>query len=346
MINFRIFAALFLFIGCSSNSVKYALPSFKQETAVRFEQLSDELLMSPHRIFAYRDWIILIGSNGITDDTFFLYDKSSGKLILSDIKYGNGPKETTLGVLDVSFQRGVLSYYDLQSRKRLSFSIDEYLQKGAEAVHEEKLEISSPWIEQVSDAGRCRILIGNKGFFSQDTVSVPHIQMRDSLGHISTYSKETIPDASVRFYAYNQPLVGISPDGKKMAVGSSLGAILETFRLSPKLENNATRYFSEPKLEITEDNSAPRGETIVGFGSMSCTDYAVFATFDETCYSEAADRMLFTDIAEFDWDGNPVRLYRSDCGIEQFCVDPEEEIVYAVISDQDNTYYLAKAKMD
>ena len=348
---FLFFITLCTCLNSCNNNDKYSAPVFKDEKSIKWEHVTEELVvMNTHRLFEYKDWLILIASNGNNKDTFYLYDKRTGDCLMSGVKCANGPKETIYGTRLVSFQEGILSYYDDQQGKRLFFSIDEYVKDGIEAIQEEEYKLS-PWTVGIFDAGDKNVCLQNKGYMSKDTVSVPRIEVIDKEGVLSCYSDETIEDPAVRFWVYMQPKYTVSPDGSKFAMSSTSGAtIMESFSIADGIKNLATKFFFEPRVNVKGYDVQVGEDSVLGISDMCSTNDWIIASYDGTntryeAFKSPTPKVPYSNIAIFDWKGNPIRLYRTNHRINQLCIEHSTGIVYAVVKEIDGTYYISRAKI-
>jgi len=155
---------------------------------------------------------------------------------------------------------------------------------------------------------------------------------------IASYPTFPIEDRVLARLMYNHDVVSLSPDGKRMAVGTGFGAILETFDLRDGIRNISTSYFIEPKVDIKSDDIFwPTEETINGFGTIYAGNDLVYTTFGGT-----SEPGFPKKIAIFDWYGNPVRLITTDSNIFRICVDEADGTLYALIIDEHEELILAR----
>ena len=54
------------------------------------------------------------------------------------------------------------------------------------------------------------------------------------------------------------------------------------------------------------------------------------------------DRLTYTKIAIFDWEGNPIELIHTDYSIDKMAYSEAENTIYAAVTDRDGIMYLAK----
>ena len=341
----------FIFSSCD-NSTKYSAPVFKTERSLQWTHVTDELeVMNTHWLFEYKDWLILIASKGNNKDSFYLYDKRTGDCLTSGVKSANGPKETVYGTLSVSFQNGILSYYDCQLEKRLFFSIDEYIKNGVESIHEEEYN-SLPCTVKVTEAGDKLVYFRNKGYKAKDTLSVPRLEVVDKDGGRVCYNKETLEDPVVRFWVYMQPKYTVSPDGRKFAMSCNSGAtIMESFSIDGGIKNIATKYLFEPSVTVDGYDIMPSDDSVLGISDLCSTNKWIIASYDGDntwyeAFESSTPKAPYTNIAVFDWDLKPLCLYKSDIRIEHLCFDENSGTVYAVVKEADGSYYISRAEID
>lgn len=343
---------LVLVTGCVGSAPKYSAPKFGTEVDACFECVAEGLdIIKPYHILEYKEWIVLIAFAGNDQDTFYLYEKATGRLLSSAVKYANGPREVTMGIMNVTLNDGELSYNDMRTGKRLRFSIDEYVARGVDAVITESFEVQ-PYSCCVKFAGNKHISYVNKSYYPQDSFSTPRIQVADENGRSSAaYDSETLEDSQIRFWTYSQPKITVSPDNTKMAVASGLGAILETFSLSSGIKNTGIRYFFPPGIVVADDSYDFTSEALLGFNDLCSTDDRIVASLDfshkslESGGAVGDGKPVFSDIAVFDWNGMPDRLYHTGSRIEKLCVSREGGTAFAVIMDKEGGYSIGRLNL-
>lgn len=183
-------------------------------------------------------------------------------------------------------------------------------------------------------------------FFEYEKSSVSFSFSNSAFELLFQESEETIDDDAIRFFTYMQPYRATSPDGSKLAVASGRGAILETFSIESGIENIQTRYFIRPGIEIKDMSYSFTDAEVWGFGGLSATDKWVFSIIDlkHRCIDKSV-RLIFNDIAKFDWSGKPLAIYHTPYRIDCFCVDSKGDLVYAVTQDSEGCYYLSKISL-
>ena len=61
---------------------------------------------------------------------------------------------------------------------------------------------------------------------------------------------------------------------------------------------------------------------------------------------ERTAKLICNNISVFDWTGTPVKKINTDYEIERFCIDENDEIVYAVVTDSLGRPFLGKFHID
>lgn len=346
------FCSVFLSIvlccaACSSGKgPHYAAPEFARERFAKFEPLTGELLFrNILDIWEYKSNLVVLGfENGCF---LHVFDKRSGEKILETISLGRGPKEIG-SLLNARLDRqGVLALIDGQQQKKLSFQLDSLLAHSFAAISEQPCG-DLIWCRAVIPLRDRQLVFRNIGDAAEDTTGVVRFELRDTAGKaIDRSNGFPIADAAMRFLVYNEARVSVSPDERKLAVGTVWGAILETFSLEHGIEPLATRYYVEPNFNV---GAAPgiNEKTISGFADVYADDDRIYASYDgirkvlEYSKIPAEERpQQFNRIVVFDWEGNGIEQIVTDYNVRALCAG-EDGTIYAAVFDNLNRFYLAK----
>ncbi|MGV8096474.1 MAG: BF3164 family lipoprotein [Mangrovibacterium sp.] len=140
-------------------------------------------------------------------------------------------------------------------------------------------------------------------------------------------------DYTQRFFIY-QGFLCTSADGNYFAMGSSYCDNLEFY----KLENGTavlTKKYGTYDVKAQMINGAmKRDDDCVmnykyAFGGKHC--YMLYS--GETYLEKGRSTIGGRKIIVFDWNGNYIRSYTTDTDIYSFCVDEENNLIYAVTRD-------------
>lgn len=342
--------------SCSTkHRVKYEFPEFKVMSNMKFELLTDTLFgfSAISDIAVHDNLVVMAATNLETGKCIHVFDKNNGKLLLSTLNSGRGPKEL-LYTLDCNFNRndGVMTFYDALISKKLWFNVDSLFYGGLSAVKEEPY-IYPQWNRHIVDLSDGVLYIGSESYLYRDTSSVNRMEYCARNGDVLSVWNEfpEIDDDRKRFIMYYQDHVTLSPDETRMAIATSLGGILEIFSLDDGIiENTATKYFIEPDFDVKENGGYSFNEnTVESFNDLTSTEDKIYAVFGgrillkENFAKPVEDRDLVnTSIAVFDWKGSPEKIIHTDYRIEKICLDEEENMLYAVVNDIEGNAWIGR----
>lgn len=246
----RVFLPLIVISGVLAGSCKssdgYSSPKFKSVEEIKFELLSEELMFTPWGIKQSDTLLVVSGFSTETQNTLFIFNKNTGALVREGVHYGRGPGETVDGYYNVTLDGDTLRYHERNGIGNMSFSLREFVEKGASVSSERSSLILPGWCMYYRELSKGRLLtIQSKGYQSKDTMSVRSISVQKPDGSIVRYDGSPVEDPAESFVAYMQPYVTVSPDGTRLAVASGYGAILETFDISDGLKNTSISYYIE-----------------------------------------------------------------------------------------------------
>ena len=118
----------------------------------------------------------------------------------------------------------------------------------------------------------------------------------------------------------------LSPDKKKLAVGTLWGGLLETFQISDQITPVSTQCFHPIDVRIEAGAVQPTEQTVYGFTSLLAFNNRIYGIWigDKNPNHPSA-------IVTFDWNGNGLSKYNTDCILLRMCKESEDSNrIYAV----------------
>lgn len=328
--------SMLLIVSCKQTA--YRLPNFPKESNRKFEIISEELnVRLVYDLWEYGSCLLVPVTEG--GKNLHIYDKHTGKIIWEGVNEGRGPGETIGGVLNTSFRDGILTYYDEFKESILEIDIDSVF-KGRYAFSERTFH-NPKWTRYKIGFDDKMLILRNPGFKSPDRDSVKRFMLCDNDGNtLDELDYFPIDQPRERFHTYNIRMISFCEDVHKLAIGTFQGCILEIYDVDTEIRHNVTKYFIKPEMEFDDYGYDITDRTVLGFQDIYATKDRVFAVYDGMNYDQS--RQLFTKIAIFDWNGNPLELIHTDYSIERICWSEQEHTLYAAVSDADGIIYLAK----
>lgn len=350
----KIWLLVALVASCKHEVGRYAVPEFREEVTTNVTLISGELpgMNSVNDMWVYGDKIVLVSYVPNTKKCVHIYDKSTGDCLLDVIGQGNGPKEVLNGCRDAVFQDGTLLLYEKSKRQLLRMQVDSLLKHGLDAVQVEDFSCPRWCCFHAPLADSADIVIRSISEMSKDTSSLRRIEVVKGQEVLSGHDWYPVEGAAERFVMGNNAGYALSSSRDHLVIASTLGAILETYSLVPRIKRDTVRYFIEPRFTVKAAGTYDYAEDFhYGFGDVFATDARIFTSFDgstdmkQYMQARAGDQeMLFSKIAVFDWNGDGVKLFRTDYQIEQLCCDESSGIIYLVARDRDGGLYLGKVQ--
>ena len=264
----------------------------------------------------------------LNDRHIHFFNAESGEELGSSINIGQGPNEIIhLNRLSLDRKTGTFTIFDVMTKQLYSENIDS-LFNGA-------------LISQVNeDFGRAfSIFPLPQGYFCFDPPYNADKERRYFLkkhdGEIVKYEGYPYDDFLLLVNISARYRMGFFKDGTKMVAATSPGLIFEFFNLRNGIEKTHMRYFR--KIYLEKDGS-PDTERSGGLFDFYCTDNFIYGT-----YVEPNNGLRANNIVIFDWEGNPVKIFRTKYKkLHRLCVDDEERFLYVIGEDDDGKYFLAK----
>ena len=334
----KIFLFILIITGsicCNQNKsgIVYSEPVFPIDKKVKLEMVLVDPIM-PNVLLDiefFKGKLVLMYQ---MDNRFVhLYDAETGEKLSSALRYGQGPGEI-IGAINFWLNRDTetLSVFDIISRKFFSGNIDS-LFNGI------NLSLLN------DDFGKAiQVFPLQQGHL---TFEIPNVEnqkkryfMKKQDGEVLEYEGYPYTDFDLIRKISLSYKMGFSKDETKMVAATSPGLILEIFDIINGIKKTQTRYFRE----ILFDNDGHPSFTKSGAGitDFYCSDKYIYATFGEPePYSNTNSR--YNNIAVFDWEGNPLKIFRTNYRrLYKICLDDEERFLYILGEDEEWNRFIAK----
>ncbi|MCM1450355.1 MAG: TolB-like 6-bladed beta-propeller domain-containing protein [Clostridiales bacterium] len=143
----------------------------------------------------------------------------------------------------------------------------------------------------------------------------------------------------IRMFLLSQTLWAVSPDGQKMVQATTIGSIIQFFKLKESsIELVSEHCYHVPIFESLNGQIGTLPETIYGFIGLFATDKNVYATMHGI-----SDPKVFPNyIYKYDWSGKLINRYDTGRQICSFCVDDQSKKIYAVSIGENGEQQLLK----
>ena len=179
------------------------------------------------------------------------------------------------------------------------------------------------------------------GYIGSGPFEDGRFRLYDSDGHIvSAFGKYPFHgedmDRIGRFFIY-QGHLATSVDGKYFAIGSSYCDNLEFYKiedgvaiLKKKYETYDVKGSFVGNMIQLEDNCIMNYKAAYGGG------YCYMLYSGETLLEKNGQKAGGSKIIVFDWEGNYLKSYKTNIEILSFCIDEENQIMYAAARDKND----------
>lgn len=268
---------------------------------------------------------------GIDGKTCHLYTKQ-GKPLLDFGASGKGPGEV-LAPNAIFPGRDSISLwvYDAQLKKLLQWYVDSLLSGNRAPIAEQLLPALPFGIDRIYPAGEMLVAVNGVGILPTDKAD--RLFLLDSDGRIlDRYDAFPPGEDTIRMKsAYRHHAETVSPDGSRMAFGTSFGAIMEIF----DLEDNRIRlhnisYVIEPAFSHDKlGNPTSYDDITFGFGPLCSSADRIYAAYNGT-----RDFGRMNHIAVFDWEGKLRHIYKTDFQLIRTSYDPSLHAIFATVENE------------
>lgn len=330
-------AVLIVLTACTAGKDNGGL-SFPSERSMDFRLISGELYYSmAYDIFEDESHIFLIAYDLKDKTTLQVYNKQ-GEKVRGAVPEGRGPGEVTFFNSTLSDEEDII-YNDLMTGKILRYDKASMSVREASPLAETVLDIPKMTIFMCSpDDGKLYVRYESPRMLLFDANQNP----------LDSYDKYQVEDPNKAVMSTVFSKYAVTPDMTKLAVGTSLGVVLETFSMEgDSIKVLSVNSYVEPDFEVLSGTYDFNEHTVLGFNDVYATDDRIYTVYDGEVnpYWNKGERTTYTKIAVFDWEGNPLELIRTDYKIEKICYSDAENTLYAAVLDPDGVMYLAKLEL-
>lgn len=310
---------------------------FEQHVKAKVERISDDIgfeIVSD--FFVYKDYLVVISHDEMTDAFVHVFNKKTGKKIHSTLFYGRAQNEALMCRSSfMDYDRGIVYIYDQMKKALLSIDLDTILQNNQTSISSCGIacEISN-WVTSIvpSDIEEY-LIIENPGLNVGDSY---RFKLIDDTGNIlSQYNDFPILREEERFDLYNYSKVSMSPDKTTLVVGTSFGSILEIFDVKDKKISLKHQH-----IYINPDLTGGLSTCTIAFNDIHVNDTKIYTIYDGNVkVADVTDPYLICrDIAIWDLNGNPKLKIQTDQRLEQLYYSEKEDMIYAISQDVNGTY--------
>lgn len=269
------------------------------------------------------------------------FNRFTGELVSQFVRYGQGPGEV---LFLSSYQPDSTGFrvLDLMSDSWKTYDKDGNF---TEAVNLNEMIGEKPlWIKKLAPkkyiigccaAGNCSAMaIWDTQKLGPIYTKTPFDDNDDTTDNDKVNESDTPPTLRD---LYGRSNMTISPDGKKMFTGTSIGVIVEIFDIEGmQISNRLTKYMYPFEVSLEDGWVGYKDNYVQGFTSLLSTDELVFGALQESAENDAP-----TDITVWDWNGTPVRRYKTNYMIYSMAFSPDNpDDIYAVATKDGGNFQL------
>ena len=323
-----IIIAMLLFYSCNSNRQKYDFSS--NEINISGTKVDIGVMLAAPIELIYLDPLLLFFD--FYKNTFVtVFDTKNGQFVRRFITEGQGPGEVTYSKLSlfVSTADKQMYLYQNSTRRINIYEQSDIIDK--ESIIPKQLSFENAnYIKKVKDG-----YIG-VGYFEDG-----RFRLYDSAGNIiSSFGeypfrgKETAMNYMDRFILY-QGVLASSADGNYFAIGTNYCDNLEFYHIENGKAELIKKYETYDAKAIMNGNFIQVDNDcimnyLLAYGGKYC-----YMLYSGEHYREnnKLHSIGGSKIIVFDWNGNYIKSYKTDMFLRAFCVDEENNIIYASASD-------------
>lgn len=326
------------FFSCQNKKEIYEAPDFPVEKRLTSHIITDSALIAYSYGMCVDDQNIYILS--LVDNNWIqAYDKQTGMLAGNGVRQGQGPGEVVMGI-SFYFDREshLFNVYDQSQMRMNTYRFDRekqsFLFVDSKSFSDYKGVVRRAWpLEK-----EAYLIDGQLG---KDTVGLKRFQLFSKGDILSEYNRFPVSETE-KNPVFITASASLSPDKRKMAVGTLFGGILEFFQLSDDINISSTRYFYPLEVNFSGGSLLPTDQTVYGFSALCATDDLLYSVLIAD-----KDPNQFNKICSFDWKGNEIAKYQTDCLVFNLCAsDTDTNRLYAIAISQEKGFYLVRFDLE
>ncbi|NDV65518.1 BF3164 family lipoprotein [Bacteroides sp. 224] len=333
--------SIFILVSCKPQKDEYNPPVFPISEKLSSQAISEELIIgTPYDMFVHGDYIFILA---FTEEHWLqAYDKHTGDFVGKFARKGQGPNELIMGTnLTFNSETHILSIYDSQLKKVFYYRIGNEPSDLVSFIRTENLYelggervVRNAWPLYTSGN---YLIDGQLGEGEGVKSKLKRFQMLSQNGIVSEYNQFPI-SAEDKYLPHLQTCISVSPNQEKMAVGILNGAILEMFDLKENISLTKVRKFYPPSFDEVDGRVKFGEDMVFGFAFLCSTD-----TYIYTILIGDKDSNKLNNISVFDWEGNEVCRYETDCPLLRLYspVDEPDKLYGIAVSDNQEFYLVS-----
>lgn len=328
-----VFLISLLAISCKKDmyqNIKFQTLNFPDSIELKANVLNDTIFTRfAWGLSCYKDYIIL---NANMDDHFLhLYDKNSGTRIKSFAKLGRGPQEVlAINNFHINENEGILTAFSQPEKNIYIFYLDSILQNKEHYMEKISLKHQSQMV--FFEAYKCP-----SGFLLYGTRCEPYPQgarftlfskQGELLFAFDQYPIKPLKDSLNNRDEWGQLLLSrtLSPDGTKFAEATQIGYIIETLDIKTHIERSSLKGYFKPHYFQEKNKKIFTPKTQFGALYLSSSNKYLYVL----SYNGSNTPNPIHDIQVFDWQGKPVKKYKTDYHLLNIYPDEENGKIYAL----------------
>jgi hypothetical protein len=278
---------------------------------------ADEVIALPTSLYATDT--TLISLSPFENSWVHTFDAMTGKLTSNSIINGQGPDEivfgTKVGEVASNKYRYVL---DSGTRCLKIFNTDNVAEKtinlnnkfndiwDAWMLPNNKIVISAPMHDDNSNSIKRNLCI-------YDAATEAIIASFDSIPNCVKDNPMSI---------CMQSTGAVSPDGKHLAIGTTIGCVFEQF----DIKNDKLMPVTSECFAAVDMSSPTIKDRTYWFTTMAASNNCVYGAYSGTTNPDETNK-----IGVWDWSGKPVKLLKTDASIAKMAISPNGKRLFAVV---------------
>lgn len=316
---------IFLLASCMRQGTSRTVGQDIPIDSLRAVALNDTLALGFAKKILVSDSLLIVYDD-LQRDRLQFFDAGTGGRLASFGSIGQGDKELIApGNISLSYSTGEFMIYDNARKSMLACRVEDIPDNRSDEWYvirlpdykirpREVFPVDSNVF--VAQHGRPRFTLSCDG---EEIWSYDQFPLLEDLKD---------DEAATRMFFLTQTLTALSPDGTRMVQGTTLGTVMQIFKVNDaQIEPIVHLNVNEPVFNIVKGQIVAKPGSVYGFACLQTTDKHIYATI----HGVPDPQVYPSDIYVFDWDGRTTGKLAADRQICCFGVDNNNGCIYAIV---------------
>lgn len=338
-IPFFLISYLFFLFSCNNQEKKDTIDFFPTIQKVELEELfSDSFFGAPYQIDLINNYLIIC--DVIDEKLINIYNMDNDSLVTQLFRKGNGPKDLIPPLIIKTYGNNTISIFQRQTSSIKEYSLSDLCTGKINSFNDIRFDQNIDNLIKIDSnlyAGTGLLKDESIAFFNREGTTIHSANIYpDFISSIENISNR---------YIIGQQHIDYNPISHTLLTASIFTGDITFFENNGLTLKNTKQYKSKPSpIEYKIKNQGytkPGNEDYVYFGSSySTNDYFYLLYSGNPMNKNATTANNY--ILKFDMYGNPVKAFKTNSKIFDFCISADNTCAYTISLSDDLSYIITK----